>query len=236
MEVGEAVKQKEKRPQVEEVMASLPAEKREVIEAEFKRLREKAGYDDLLEEEGVLNRRGLAKEARRELARLERGELQELVVVMWDVDLFKLINDQFGHGYGDQLLKDVAGSIQKKAREGDLLARTGGDELVLLMPVSSVREGFGENGLRLEERLEEIGKEMEERIRTKEKLLPEGVKWPKKVGRKAGRISYGVKRWDWQKVEDQLGEEGGRKLGDQKLYEELIKKADQRLGEVKRGR
>ena len=51
-----------------------------------------------------------------------------------DLDKFKEINDTFGHGLGDDLLKEVAGMISKNTRAEDTLARLGGDEFVLLLP------------------------------------------------------------------------------------------------------
>jgi diguanylate cyclase (GGDEF)-like protein len=49
-----------------------------------------------------------------------------------DLDEFKLVNDTLGHGAGDELLRHVAAAMQPLARRGDLLARQGGDEFVLI--------------------------------------------------------------------------------------------------------
>ncbi|HTY98185.1 MAG TPA: diguanylate cyclase, partial [Rhodocyclaceae bacterium] len=56
-----------------------------------------------------------------------------LAVMFLDLDRFKLINDTFGHLWGDRLLRDLAGRFSQCKRRGDTLARLGGDEFVLLV-------------------------------------------------------------------------------------------------------
>jgi len=57
-----------------------------------------------------------------------------LSLLMMDIDHFKSVNDRFGHPAGDQVLRAVAMMIRKQARSGDLAARYGGEEMVLIMP------------------------------------------------------------------------------------------------------
>jgi diguanylate cyclase (GGDEF)-like protein/PAS domain S-box-containing protein len=58
----------------------------------------------------------------------------KLAVMFLDLDRFKIVNDTMGHVVGDQLLQSVAMRLSKSVREGDTLARQGGDEFTLLLP------------------------------------------------------------------------------------------------------
>jgi diguanylate cyclase len=62
---------------------------------------------------------------------------QPLTFSIWDIDYFKRINDEYGHDAGDRLLRAVADLFTKKKRGEDFLARVGGEEFVLLLPMTT---------------------------------------------------------------------------------------------------
>jgi diguanylate cyclase (GGDEF)-like protein len=82
---------------------------------------------------GVLNRRGLAERFDAEVARALR-ERRPLAVVAIDIDHFKRINDTFGHDAGDRSLIWLANLLCAQTRGSDLIARTGGEEFLLVLP------------------------------------------------------------------------------------------------------
>lgn len=82
------------------------------------------------------NRFRIEEVAQQEMLRLARyGTPVSLIMI--DLDFFKAINDQHGHGVGDQILKDFAVTVQSCIRNTDVLGRWGGEEFVVLLPASS---------------------------------------------------------------------------------------------------
>jgi diguanylate cyclase (GGDEF)-like protein len=81
---------------------------------------------------GLLNRRGLAKDGEKIIASA-RAERRPLAVVYLDLDDFKDVNDQHGHGAGDTTLREFALRVQSCLRAEDVLARVGGDEFVIIL-------------------------------------------------------------------------------------------------------
>jgi diguanylate cyclase (GGDEF)-like protein len=84
---------------------------------------------------GAYNRRFLADESGRALARAERGD-EPLSVIAIDLDRFKEVNDRFGHERGDRLLQEVSRAVAGQLRAGDILCRLGGDEFLILCPAA----------------------------------------------------------------------------------------------------
>jgi diguanylate cyclase (GGDEF)-like protein len=94
---------------------------------------------------GVHNKRFFLEFLDREMARCARTG-RPLALVMFDVDHFKLINDQHGHLTGDYVLKELAKRLTARIRRDELLARYGGEEFAAVLP-ETARQGaleFGE--------------------------------------------------------------------------------------------
>jgi diguanylate cyclase (GGDEF)-like protein/PAS domain S-box-containing protein len=71
-----------------------------------------------------------------EMRRLESGRFDSVGIIMCDVDGLKLVNDALGHYNGDKLLMATANALRESFREGDVIARVGGDEFAVLLPAS----------------------------------------------------------------------------------------------------
>lgn len=82
---------------------------------------------------GAFNRRRLEEEAERLIARSMRTG-DSLVVMMIDIDDFKLINDKYGHPGGDEVLRQLVAVSQAVIRADDYFARYGGEEFCILLP------------------------------------------------------------------------------------------------------
>lgn len=78
------------------------------------------------------NRRSFAEQADRLLAEAGYGS-----VIMFDIDHFKSINDTHGHDVGDRVLCEIARIVQSEIRKGDLVARYGGEEIIVFIPGAS---------------------------------------------------------------------------------------------------
>ena len=102
----------------------------------LRRLDHAVRHDDLT---GVLARRAFLQQGERLLARYQR-ESAGLAVLMVDVDHFKQVNDQLGHGAGDQLLIGIAQAMTSALRPQDVLGRLGGEEFAVVLPDASPAE------------------------------------------------------------------------------------------------
>ncbi len=88
---------------------------------------------------GLYNRRAFQERFQYEAARSVR-EKRPLSIVLFDIDYFKNINDEYGHACGDEALRQLAGLVRAVVRQQDTVARWGGEEFIILLP------GTGQEG------------------------------------------------------------------------------------------
>jgi two-component system, cell cycle response regulator len=101
---------------------------------------------------GIHNKRFMVEFLDRELARSARHG-RPLSVMIFDIDHFKVINDELGHLAGDVTLRELAGAIKANVRREDLFARYGGEEFALVL-VETTHQGAGELAERLRRLIE----------------------------------------------------------------------------------
>ena len=107
--------------------------RKQVLESQHKAL-----IDSLTE---LPNRMAYDQRMQQEYARWKRYK-NTLLLMVWDIDFFKQVNDRYGHQAGDKVLKVVAQVLQKNLRETDFVARFGGEEFVSLMPETTLGGGY----------------------------------------------------------------------------------------------
>ena len=104
----------------------------------------------------LLNRRGMEDALQISLAQASR-RASPTSAIMVDIDHFKGVNDSFGHEVGDNLLRQIADILERLCRSSDVVARTGGEEFLLILPETElndarvlaerIREAIGERPL-----------------------------------------------------------------------------------------
>jgi diguanylate cyclase (GGDEF)-like protein len=120
-------------------------------QSQLHRARELAATDSLT---GLANHRAFQDLLAAHIA--EAGRRGDSVSILFcDLDRFKTVNDRHGHAVGDLLLHRIADAIRAAARDGDVVARYGGDELALILP-STDRDGAVEVGRRLRRHVREV--------------------------------------------------------------------------------
>ncbi|MGI1987284.1 tetratricopeptide repeat-containing diguanylate cyclase [Shewanella glacialipiscicola] len=90
---------------------------------------------------GILNR-GAGQELGEDLFVQATARGGDFCVILFDLDLFKRINDSYGHGTGDWVLKKVADFLKSHIRNGDVFARIGGEEFAILLPYANEEKGM----------------------------------------------------------------------------------------------
>lgn len=120
-----------------------------------KRYEQLSSIDELT---GLHNRRYFFAEAKSMLSRARRHS-HSCSLMLLDIDYFKQINDRWGHVLGDKALCAIADVLRQETRGGDLVARVGGEEFVIMLPESGI-EGANLMAQRIQERfaLFEFGK------------------------------------------------------------------------------
>ena len=108
----------------------------EEIKASQEELKHQAATDSLTQ---LFNRGHFHKEAQRVYMQACIAK-QPMAVIICDIDLFKRVNDQYGHLMGDQVIIDIATTLKQHARKCDLVARYGGEEFIMLLHDVSLTE------------------------------------------------------------------------------------------------
>lgn len=153
---------------------------------------------------GLYNRRYFREVYAAEVQRAQRTG-GPFSVAMLDLDGFKLLNDTKGHSVGDVVLAAFADLLRSSMRSVDVLARYGGDEFVILMPMTNT-----ENAATALQRMER------NLARWRPQSLPEGL-----------RVSVGVSTWD--------GHTEVLEQADMKMYEAKKERAEaERASETRR--
>lgn len=106
------------------------------IEMEMFKIQRQADTDKLT---GIFNRNRFDRLVEREIEHL-KGTKKSTVLVMFDIDYFKKINDTHGHIVGDEVLKDLVRLVHKNIRFNDIFARWGGEEFVIMATDTGIKE------------------------------------------------------------------------------------------------
>lgn len=117
-------------------LLQLNAELEQRVVQRTRELEEQAARDPLT---SLYNRRYFGEVITREFAAAERYGT-DLTCLMFDIDHFKEINDQYGHRTGDRVLIALARALAGEQRAADVAARFGGDEFILLLPQTAAQQ------------------------------------------------------------------------------------------------
>ena len=92
---------------------------------------------------GLPNRRHIMARMEQELARVQREPAALAAVLMFDLDLFKDINDRYGHAMGDEVLKHFSQVLLHELRKVDSVGRIGGEEFAIILSGADMADAFG---------------------------------------------------------------------------------------------
>lgn len=163
----------------------------------------------------TLNRRTIFQELQKTIERSKR-EKSSLSVIMLDLDHFKKINDQYGHGAGDIVLEKVAKALTENLRQTDQIGRYGGEEFLIILPNASLKNAF-KKGDELRSKIEKMEIPLSEELSIKL------------------TISLGVAEKVFTKSDFQKTEKTSKE-NDQNCLKNLVEEADEALFLAKRNR
>jgi len=104
----------------------------------YEKMHELATIDNLT---GIYNRLYFQDRLKQEFEDAQNNGY-ELSLAIFDIDHFKRFNDTFGHLFGDKVLKQISELLKNSLRSGDIIARFGGEEFVLLFPRTGLKEAY----------------------------------------------------------------------------------------------
>ncbi|MEA2085334.1 MAG: HDOD domain-containing protein [Thermodesulfobacteriota bacterium] len=104
----------------------------------FKEMKVRASMDGLTK----VHNRASIEDILPKVFRYTKAEGRKLSIAMIDVDHFKKFNDRFGHLVGDNILKLIAGTINKLSRPSDVVGRYGGDEFLVILKHTDITDGI----------------------------------------------------------------------------------------------
>jgi diguanylate cyclase len=90
---------------------------------------------------GIANRKSFEERFAQEIGK-KPGSEPPVVMLLWDLDSFKFVNDSYGHRAGDRVLQSVAACFMAVARQDDFVARIGGEEFVVLLKGAKIQEAL----------------------------------------------------------------------------------------------
>ncbi|WP_373482908.1 ammonium transporter [Acetobacterium sp.] len=113
-------------------------EKEEMAEEALQSLHHMAVTDGLTQ---ILNRKNVTDALEKEISIAINYE-KKLSILLFDIDFFKKVNDQFGHLAGDQVLVDIVKNVSNTIRKTDYFGRYGGEEFLVIMPKTDVETAY----------------------------------------------------------------------------------------------
>ena len=100
------------------------------ISMQTNKLKKIVNYDSLTE---IFNRKYFDELLQKNLLKVKEDNSQNISIIMFDIDNFKLVNDTYGHNMGDIVIKTIASISKSSIRKNDVIARWGGEEFIIIL-------------------------------------------------------------------------------------------------------